>query len=173
MVEELLEGEEVSVSRSPGPPTWPEVADEWIYPRVDPPLFLSQCLCFSDGSSVSPMPPAQDHKRLQDGDLGPNTGGMGAYCPTPQVSQELLQQIRETVLQKTVDGMKEEGTPYVGKTPRILVARHACRPSPASPHACLLDSRGSVCGADANEAGAQSPGVQLSLRRPRVSGGFL
>ncbi|XP_035533717.1 trifunctional purine biosynthetic protein adenosine-3 isoform X2 [Morone saxatilis] len=84
VVEELLEGEEVS------------------------------CLCFSDGSSVSPMPPAQDHKRLQDGDLGPNTGGMGAYCPTPQVSQELLQQIRESVLQKTVDGMKEEGTPYVG-----------------------------------------------------------
>ncbi|XP_040888462.1 trifunctional purine biosynthetic protein adenosine-3 isoform X2 [Toxotes jaculatrix] len=84
VVEELLEGEEVS------------------------------CLCFSDGSSVSPMPPAQDHKRLQDGDQGPNTGGMGAYCPTPQVSQELLQQIRETVLQKTVDGMREEGTPYVG-----------------------------------------------------------
>uniref|UniRef100_A0A8D3EEL8 Trifunctional purine biosynthetic protein adenosine-3 n=1 Tax=Scophthalmus maximus TaxID=52904 RepID=A0A8D3EEL8_SCOMX len=84
VVEELLEGEEVS------------------------------CLCFSDGSSVSPMPPAQDHKRLQDGDLGPNTGGMGAYCPTPQVSRELLQQIREEVLQKTVDKMKEEGMPYVG-----------------------------------------------------------
>uniref|UniRef100_A0A3P8T740 Trifunctional purine biosynthetic protein adenosine-3 n=1 Tax=Amphiprion percula TaxID=161767 RepID=A0A3P8T740_AMPPE len=84
VVEELLEGEEVS------------------------------CLCFSDGHSVAPMPPAQDHKRLQDGDQGPNTGGMGAYCPTPQVSQELLQQIRESVLQKTVDGMREEGTPYVG-----------------------------------------------------------
>ncbi|XP_074520951.1 trifunctional purine biosynthetic protein adenosine-3-like [Halichoeres trimaculatus] len=84
VVEELLEGEEVS------------------------------CLCFSDGSTVFPMPPAQDHKRLQDGDLGPNTGGMGAYCPTPQVSQELLQEIKERVLQKTVDGMKEEGTPYVG-----------------------------------------------------------
>lgn len=84
VVEELLEGEEVS------------------------------CLCFTDGSSVSPMPPAQDHKRLQDGDLGPNTGGMGAYSPTPQVSQELLQEIRGTVLQKTVDGMREEGAPYVG-----------------------------------------------------------
>ncbi|XP_034033033.1 trifunctional purine biosynthetic protein adenosine-3 [Thalassophryne amazonica] len=84
VIEELLEGEEVS------------------------------CLCFSDGSSVAPMPPAQDHKRLQDGDKGPNTGGMGAYCPTPQVSQELLQRITETILQKTVDGMKEEGTPYVG-----------------------------------------------------------
>ncbi|XP_051799507.1 trifunctional purine biosynthetic protein adenosine-3 [Acanthochromis polyacanthus] len=84
VVEELLEGEEVS------------------------------CLCFSDGHSVAPMPPAQDHKRLQDGDQGPNTGGMGAYCPTPQVSEELLQQIRESVLQKTVDGMREEGTPYIG-----------------------------------------------------------
>ncbi|KAF6737181.1 Trifunctional purine biosynthetic protein adenosine-3 [Oryzias melastigma] len=84
VVEELLEGEEVS------------------------------CLCFSDGTSISPMPPAQDHKRLLDGDLGPNTGGMGAYCPTPQVSQELLQQITESVLQKTVDGMREEGAPYVG-----------------------------------------------------------
>lgn len=84
VVEELLEGEEVS------------------------------CLCFTDGVSVSPMPPAQDHKRLQDGDLGPNTGGMGAYCPTPQVSQELLQEIRASVLQKTVDGMREEGAPYVG-----------------------------------------------------------
>ncbi|KAI1899698.1 hypothetical protein AGOR_G00064450 [Albula goreensis] len=84
VVEELLEGEEVS------------------------------CLCFSDGSTVAPMPPAQDHKRLLDGDQGPNTGGMGAYCPTPQVTEEMLQQIKETVLQKTVDGMREEGTPYVG-----------------------------------------------------------
>ncbi|KAM6945718.1 trifunctional purine biosynthetic protein adenosine-3 [Aplochiton taeniatus] len=84
VVEELLEGEEVS------------------------------CLCFSDGTNVSPMPPAQDHKRLLDGDLGPNTGGMGAYCPTPQVTGEQLQLIREMVLQKTVDGMKEEGAPYLG-----------------------------------------------------------
>ncbi|XP_028836428.1 trifunctional purine biosynthetic protein adenosine-3 [Denticeps clupeoides] len=84
VVEELLEGEEVS------------------------------CLCFTDGTTVAAMPPAQDHKRLQDGDQGPNTGGMGAYCPTPQVSRELLDQIKDAVLQKTVDGMREEGTPYVG-----------------------------------------------------------
>uniref|UniRef100_A0A8C2KHV9 Phosphoribosylglycinamide formyltransferase n=1 Tax=Cyprinus carpio TaxID=7962 RepID=A0A8C2KHV9_CYPCA len=84
VVEELLEGEEVS------------------------------CLCFSDGVTVSPMPPVQDHKRLLDGDQGPNTGGMGAYCPTPQVSEEVLQEIQTSVLQKTVDGMREEGTPYVG-----------------------------------------------------------
>uniref|UniRef100_A0A8C1LYI9 Phosphoribosylglycinamide formyltransferase n=1 Tax=Cyprinus carpio TaxID=7962 RepID=A0A8C1LYI9_CYPCA len=84
VVEELLEGEEVS------------------------------CLCFSDGVTVSPMPPVQDHKRLLDRDQGPNTGGMGAYCPTPQVSEEVLQEIQTSVLQKTVDGMREEGTPYVG-----------------------------------------------------------
>ncbi|XP_077050944.1 trifunctional purine biosynthetic protein adenosine-3 [Siphateles boraxobius] len=84
VVEELLEGEEVS------------------------------CLCFSDGVTVSPMPPAQDHKRLMDGDEGPNTGGMGAYCPTPQVSEKELQEIKRSVLQKTVDGMRDEGTPYVG-----------------------------------------------------------
>uniref|UniRef100_A0AAR2JUJ4 Trifunctional purine biosynthetic protein adenosine-3 n=1 Tax=Pygocentrus nattereri TaxID=42514 RepID=A0AAR2JUJ4_PYGNA len=76
--------------------------------------FLDTCLCFSDGSTVAAMPPAQDHKRLLDGDKGPNTGGMGAYCPTPQVSGEMLQQIKTTVLQKTVDGMKEDGIPYVG-----------------------------------------------------------
>ncbi|XP_035390722.1 trifunctional purine biosynthetic protein adenosine-3 [Electrophorus electricus] len=84
VVEELLDGEEVS------------------------------CLCFSDGSTVAAMPPVQDHKRLLDGDQGPNTGGMGAYCPTPQVSEEMLQQIKNAVLQKTVDGMREEGIPYVG-----------------------------------------------------------
>uniref|UniRef100_A0A8U7MAJ3 Trifunctional purine biosynthetic protein adenosine-3 n=1 Tax=Corvus moneduloides TaxID=1196302 RepID=A0A8U7MAJ3_CORMO len=84
VVEELLEGEEIS------------------------------CLCFSDGVTIAPMPPAQDHKRLLDGDEGPNTGGMGAYSPAPQISKDLLQKIRETVLQKTVDGMRKEGVPYLG-----------------------------------------------------------
>ncbi|XP_039344197.1 trifunctional purine biosynthetic protein adenosine-3 [Mauremys reevesii] len=84
VVEELLVGEEVS------------------------------CLCFTDGVTVAPMPPAQDHKRLMDGDQGPNTGGMGAYCPAPQISKDLLLKIRDTILQKTVDGMKEEGVPYIG-----------------------------------------------------------
>lgn len=71
-------------------------------------------LCFSDGTNISVMPPAQDHKRLQDNDKGPNTGGMGAYCKCPLVSEQTLKFIQESILQKAVDGMKTNGSPYVG-----------------------------------------------------------
>lgn len=84
VVEELLEGEEVSV------------------------------LCFTDGTHVGVMPPAQDHKRLQEGDVGPNTGGMGAYCPCPLVTPTQLRSIEETILKKAVDGLRAEGIPFVG-----------------------------------------------------------
>ncbi|KAF3820517.1 hypothetical protein GH733_013693 [Mirounga leonina] len=75
---------------------------------------IMQCLCFTDGRTVAPMPPAQDHKRLLEGDHGPNTGGMGAYCPAPQVSKDLFLKIKNTILQRTVDGMQQEGMPYTG-----------------------------------------------------------
>ncbi|CAH0715820.1 unnamed protein product, partial [Brenthis ino] len=84
LVEELLEGEEVSV------------------------------LAFTDGETVSLMPPSQDHKRIGDGDTGPNTGGMGAYCPCPLITPEQLADVKDQVLQRAVDGLKAEGIKYVG-----------------------------------------------------------
>lgn len=84
LIEELLEGDEVSV------------------------------LAFTDGETVSMMPPAQDHKRVGDGDTGPNTGGMGAYCPCPLITPDQLLDVKEQVLQRAVDGLKAEGIKYVG-----------------------------------------------------------
>lgn len=71
-------------------------------------------LAFTDGVTVKPMLPAQDHKRLLDNDCGPNTGGMGAYAPTPNCSPERIEELTRTILQPTVDGMRTEGTPFVG-----------------------------------------------------------
>ncbi len=71
-------------------------------------------LAFCDGRTVVPMPPARDHKRIYDGDAGPNTGGMGAYAPAPDVPPQLVGEIVRAVLQPAVDGMAAEGAPYVG-----------------------------------------------------------
>ncbi|XP_053872435.1 trifunctional purine biosynthetic protein adenosine-3-like [Malaclemys terrapin pileata] len=84
VIEELLEGEELS------------------------------CLCFTDGVTVAPMPLVQAHKQLMDGDQGPNTAGMGAYCPVPQIPEALLEKIKDSILQHIVDCMRQEGTTYVG-----------------------------------------------------------
>lgn len=71
-------------------------------------------LAFCDGEHISIMPPAQDHKRLLEGDHGPNTGGMGAYTPSPLVTPELLQDVEKQVLRPVLDGMAAEGSPYKG-----------------------------------------------------------
>jgi phosphoribosylamine---glycine ligase len=71
-------------------------------------------MAFTDGMSVVPMIPAQDHKRLLDGDEGPNTGGMGAYAPAPIFTNDLLQEALEKVLQPAVDGLRSEGRTFVG-----------------------------------------------------------
>jgi phosphoribosylamine--glycine ligase len=71
-------------------------------------------LGLSDGERVFPFIAAQDHKRVFDGDIGPNTGGMGAYAPAPIANAVLLERVRATVLQPVVDGMKKEGTPFKG-----------------------------------------------------------
>ncbi|KAF9883296.1 hypothetical protein FE257_003754 [Aspergillus nanangensis] len=71
-------------------------------------------LTFSDGYTIHSLPPAQDHKRIFDGDQGPNTGGMGCYAPTPISSKEVLEEINRTIVQPSVDGMRRDGFPFVG-----------------------------------------------------------
>jgi len=84
VIEEFLEGEEVSL------------------------------LALTDGTTVVPMLPAQDHKRIFDNDQGPNTGGMGAYAPAPLCDDTMLKLVQENILQPTVDGMKKEGRTFKG-----------------------------------------------------------
>jgi len=67
-----------------------------------------------DGEDYILLPAAQDHKRLLDGDKGPNTGGMGAYAPTPLVDEALYQKVRERIIRPTLDGMQKEGVPFAG-----------------------------------------------------------
>jgi phosphoribosylamine--glycine ligase len=68
----------------------------------------------TDGSTVYPMQPAQDFKRIFDGDEGPNTGGMGAYTPLPWAPPGLVDEVVGTVLQPTVDELARRGTPFAG-----------------------------------------------------------
>ena len=84
VVEEFLEGEELSV------------------------------LALTDGERVVILPPAQDHKRVREGDEGPNTGGMGAYCPVGLTSPALLARVRTDVIEPTLKALANDGAPYSG-----------------------------------------------------------
>jgi phosphoribosylamine---glycine ligase len=84
VIEEFMEGEEIS-------------------------LFV---LC--DGEAILPLTTAQDHKRAFDGDMGPNTGGMGAYSPAPVMSRVVFDEVMERIIAPTVRGMKERATPFQG-----------------------------------------------------------
>jgi len=84
VIEECLEGEEAS--------------------------FIVMC----DGSTILPLASSQDHKRLRDGDQGPNTGGMGAYSPAPLISPVLHQRVMREVIVPTIHGMRDDGIPYTG-----------------------------------------------------------
>jgi len=71
-------------------------------------------IALSDGNVALPMASSQDHKRVFDNDKGPNTGGMGAYSPTPIVTDDLAKKIQEEVIEKTIHAMKNEGISFKG-----------------------------------------------------------
>jgi phosphoribosylamine--glycine ligase len=71
-------------------------------------------LAISDGRAILPLPSCQDHKRVGDGDTGPNTGGMGAYSPAPVVTPAMERQIFDRVLEPTIRGMRKEGNRFRG-----------------------------------------------------------
>ena len=71
-------------------------------------------MALTDGHTLLTMPACQDHKRAYDGDTGPNTGGMGAYCPTPVVTGDLLQRIEEKIFVPTIHQMKRSRRPFRG-----------------------------------------------------------
>lgn len=71
-------------------------------------------MVLTDGWTAIPLLSTQDHKPVFDGDLGPNTGGMGAYAPAPVITKELEKRIMAEIIEPTLDGMKAEGRPYKG-----------------------------------------------------------
>ena len=70
------------------------------------------CLC--DGKTALPLATAQDHKRVGDGDTGPNTGGMGAYSPAPVMTPEMVERTMKEIIEPTIRGMAESGHPFTG-----------------------------------------------------------
>ena len=85
-------------------------------------IVIEECLvgeeasvhAISDGERLFVLPTARDHKRIGDGDRGPNTGGMGVVAPAPILTPELLARVERTILRPTIDGMRAEGTPFRG-----------------------------------------------------------
>ena len=125
VIEELLEGPELSV------------------------------LAFCDGYTIVPLPAAQDHKRIGEGDTGPNTGGMGAYAPAPIATPALMDRILKESLQPTIDGMRKEG-----------------ENAPQNAYFSLKSNRlpirwYSVHGFHDNRGWSQSPRIQREIRGPR------
>lgn len=71
-------------------------------------------IVMSDSINAVPMATSQDHKRVGDGDTGPNTGGMGAYSPAPIVTHDVYQKVMERIIEPTIKGMADDGIPYFG-----------------------------------------------------------
>jgi phosphoribosylamine--glycine ligase len=71
-------------------------------------------MAFTDGKTILPMVSSQDHKRIFDGDNGPNTGGMGAYSPAPVITAEIESIVMEKVMRPVIKGLQSEGIKYKG-----------------------------------------------------------
>lgn len=107
-------------------------------------------LAFTDGETVVPMLPAQDHKQVYDGDRGPNTGGMGAYAPAPVCTPEIMRAVEEQILVPAVRAMAQEGCPYRGvlyaglmitaEGPKVLEFNARFGDPEAQPLLMLMDS---------------------------------
>jgi len=99
-----------------------QLMEEKIFGDAGSRIIVEDCLtgqevtvmAFTDGKTILPMLPSQDHKAIFDGDQGPNTGGMGAYCPTPIVNEQVMQTIREQILEPAIYGLEREGRRYRG-----------------------------------------------------------
>ena len=71
-------------------------------------------ICMVDGKNILPMATSQDHKARDEGDLGPNTGGMGAYSPAAGADEKLQQHIMQDIIEPTVQGMQQDGNSFTG-----------------------------------------------------------
>ena len=99
-----------------------QILEDKMFGQAGEKVVIEECLAgeevsmfaLSDGENFVILSSAQDHKRILDGDLGKNTGGMGAYSPAPVMTPELQKRVVDKVVRPTLDGMRSEGTPYTG-----------------------------------------------------------
>ena len=118
-------------------------------------------LAISDGYTIVALPAAQDHKRIGEGDTGPNTGGMGAYAPAPVATPDVLDKIMKETLRPTIDGMRKEGLSYqVANTSKLPLKLYSRVPV----------SWDAVYRVYAHPIWSESSRVQRSLWRPRNRG---
>lgn len=137
LIEEYVEGEELSV------------------------------LAVTDGNHFAVLPPAQDHKRIGEGDVGPNTGGMGAYCPVSIATTDLLERVSREVFQPTLKYMRDAGTPYKG----ILYAGLMLREHDGAP--CVIEFNCRFGDPEAQAILAATPPGLLPVLRMVAEGGWM